>query len=506
VVSQRILFLCEILLISALVLITRCANYRDVFNGGQIYFVDADCYARMARARICFEHPGAIVRHHEFENFPEGISPHTTAPLDYLIVAVAALFAPFTRSALDLAGAMISPLIALTLGIFLCWWTRRMALRFRFALIGLYAVSPILAHGTTLGRPDHQSLLIALIALALCAEWTCSQTPTRAWAIIGGISWGLALWVSLYEPLVLLALAIVVRFCTGPGLRGFPREKWIAFAVIVLLAAITERRFPSLLNGTSIAALENWSGDIGELARIPLNSRIWFEWCGWLLALAPILFWPRRAGRRAPRFLVALLAATFTLTMAQARWSYFFVLVFVFLTPEILAAVPHRAVALALFVVSLFPIAQTWDRRFSESELAARAERQLEQVELRRIASEIRGPFVAPWWLSPPLSYWSKEPGVAGSSHESIGGIIDCARFYGVTEPAEAFAICARHQVQWLVSYDSERLAGNSARLLHSSLTQNAMCYVLDRRPSQAPPFLRLIQQTARFKLYRVEK
>ena len=83
--------LCGNLFISALILVTRCANYGDVFFGGQINFVDADCYSRMTRARICFEHPGTIVRRHGFENFPIGTSPHTTAPFRLFIVATAML-------------------------------------------------------------------------------------------------------------------------------------------------------------------------------------------------------------------------------------------------------------------------------------------------------------------------------------------------------------------------------------------------------------------------------
>src|SRR5213076_2310507 len=42
----------ELTIFSALILITRCANYQDVFLGGKIYFVDADCYARMNRVRL----------------------------------------------------------------------------------------------------------------------------------------------------------------------------------------------------------------------------------------------------------------------------------------------------------------------------------------------------------------------------------------------------------------------------------------------------------------------
>ncbi len=85
-------------LFSALILVTRCANHEDVFVGGRIYFVDADCYARMTRARLVAQHPGTIVRQQEFENYPSGVRPHTTAPLDYLIVvlswALAAVYGP----------------------------------------------------------------------------------------------------------------------------------------------------------------------------------------------------------------------------------------------------------------------------------------------------------------------------------------------------------------------------------------------------------------------------
>jgi hypothetical protein len=59
----------EITTLSALILAARCANYQDVFVAGNVYFTDADCYARMTRVRMCEKKPGLIVRHHDFENF-----------------------------------------------------------------------------------------------------------------------------------------------------------------------------------------------------------------------------------------------------------------------------------------------------------------------------------------------------------------------------------------------------------------------------------------------------
>src|SRR2546423_8273293 len=236
---RRLAFLAEIIFISALILVTRCANYGDVFFGGQINCVDADCYARMTRPRICFEHPGTVVRRHDFENFPIGTSPHTTAPLDYLIVASATLLKPLSNNPLDLAGALVSPSLSVALGIFLCWWSRKMGLRFRWGLFVLYALSPILSHGFALGRPDHHSLLIALITAALCAEWSLTNQSSKSWSIVSGASWAMALWVSLYEPIVLLVIMLVFR----PRALSIRERRigWIVFAAILVIVFMIER-------------------------------------------------------------------------------------------------------------------------------------------------------------------------------------------------------------------------------------------------------------------------
>src|SRR5437870_9708452 len=213
-VIRGILSTIEIALLSALILATRCTNYQDVFVAGNIYFVDADCYARMTRAQMCDAQPGLIVRHHAFENFPQGTTPHTTAPLDYLILGLSLLLKPFTAHALDLAGAFVSPLLALLGGWFLWWWSRRMRFGYRWVMLVLYATSPILVHGTELGRPDHQSLSMLLVTVAVCAEWSRAETADAAtnfgkWSLISGIAWGLAIWSSAYESLVLFLLVMI---------------------------------------------------------------------------------------------------------------------------------------------------------------------------------------------------------------------------------------------------------------------------------------------------------
>src|SRR5436190_15123954 len=111
---------------------------------------------------------------------------------------------------MDLAGALISPLLALLGGWFLWWWSKRMKLRHRWITLILYALSPILVHGTELGRPDHQSLLMLLLTIAICAEWSLRSELTSRWSAMSGIAWALAVWVSAYESLVLFFIVLAV--------------------------------------------------------------------------------------------------------------------------------------------------------------------------------------------------------------------------------------------------------------------------------------------------------
>ena len=285
--------LIEIVLLSALILAARCANYQDVFVAGNVYFSDADCYARMTRVRMCEKKPGLIVRHHDFENFPQGTTPHTTAPFDYLILALAVVLKPFSAHAIDLAGALISPLLALFGGWFLWWWSRRMKFRYRWAALILYAISPVLVKGSELGRPDHQSVLILLVTVAICAEWTLQFERSTKWGIASGIAWSFALWVSLYEPLILVFLVVFLGAVQDRQLLFSKQRRagWILFAVIVALAFAIERRIPSLSIFYSGELFENWARTIGELAHVWPANPIWLRWGGYLLLVTPLLIW-----------------------------------------------------------------------------------------------------------------------------------------------------------------------------------------------------------------------
>ncbi len=512
--ARAALFAVEVATLSALIVATRCANYQGVFVGGNIYFTDADCYARMTRVRMCAEHPGLIVRHHDFENFPAGTTPHTTAPLDYLIVGLSILLRPLTAHAIDLAGALISPLLALLGGWFLWWWSKGMQFRYRWMLLILYAISPILAHGTELGRPDHQSLSMLLVTIAICSEWTLRMEGSTKWSVVSGIAWGLAIWVSAYEPLLLLLLVLLLSVLQD---RQFFRAKhrrvsWIFFAVIVAIALLIERRLPNMSIFQSTEIFRNWSRTVGELVSVsPLNS-IWFRWAGWLLIAAPFLIWfGFRKRTSPPAFVIVLLVATYLLTIWQARWAYFFMSIFVIALPSLLAPIKSRAAIWIAFALSIFPVLRDWGARLwpNEIEYARRIEQRNEAMQLRELAISLRSwerhPFLAPWWLSPAIAYWSGQPAAAGSSHESLAGIADSALFFQTNDWQKVREILENQKVDWVVAYDSDRVTANSAAIVSLPASPLALGHLLDRAPTRAPAFFMLIEQVGDFKVFRVK-
>ena len=117
-----------------------------------------------------------------------------------------------------------------------------------------------------------------------------------------------------------------------------------------------------------------------------------------------------------------------------------------------------------------------------------------------------RAPILAPWWLAPAAAYWSGQPAVAGSSHESLPGIVESARFFLSTSPDEASEILRRHRVRWVMADDGERVAANSAAILGVSAPSEALCRRLDRSLSEVPSFLKRARKNGACTLYQVRQ
>jgi hypothetical protein len=491
---KRLLWPLLLAAICALAFIARCWNLGDVFVAGRIYFVDADCYSRMTRAALVADGRGPVIRQHDFENFPHGTTPHTTAPLDWLILAgkwvVDGGWRMADRSAtsvlrgqaLDLSGALLSPLLGVLTCAWLGCWARRQSspelpLAHAWTAPLLFAISPVLVHGTLLGRPDHQSLLLLLLAVALGLEWQLWMGATRgkgalvarrdaglartpSLGVAAGIAWALAMWVSLYEPLILFA-AIVALWLVGDRRRFTGREfraGWIVFAAILLVAIRVDGWRVVWPDPAARAAFAHWQTTVGELRHLDLRSPTLLHWLGAACMPAPVLLaLAIRADGKWLRAPAVMLLGLLVLTVWQLRWGYFLALAYAMSLPWQLAVLRRAWVGALVFLLGLWPVAQHWEAALFPEGVAekTRNEKRAENVQLRAVAGTMRGEraaFLAPWWLSPALAYWSGQPGVAGSSHQALPGTMETARFFLAPDAASAEVIARRLDVRWIVT------------------------------------------------------
>lgn len=486
-------------------------NREAVFFGGEIYFLDGDCYSRMTRVRMIEESGVRSIRHHEWENFPVGTAPHTTMPLDLLIAGLSQVLRIFTDRHLALAGAWISPLLGVGLLVFLTVWSAATRLPYRRAMLILIAVSPILAHGFQLGRPDHQSLLVLSLAVALAAEVEIWRGRATAWRYVSAAAWALALWVSLFEPLIVLGVVLFARWlCRGrrsqEEMKNTGSPAW-AVALFVGIFALT-----LWIDGWRAAgfhpAFARWALNIGEL-----RSAGWggiFSWCGWLLAAAPVLFawrWTRNRESLCGLWF-ALVSIAAGLSLYHARWGYFLALVFGMSLPWILPSLRKPWLAWMVFFISLWPVAAEWERRlYPEDEaLRARVENIADAVALREAALSLRerpaGGVAAPWWFCPAIVWWSGQPCVGGTSHQSLPGIVESSAFYIGETPDPEFL--QKRKVAYLLAYEPNRLISNSEQILGRSVTGSTIAERLYAAREETPAGLKKIFANRFFKVYEV--
>jgi hypothetical protein len=149
------------------------------------------------------------------------------------------------------------------------------------------------------------------------------------------------------------------------------------------------------------------------------------------------------------------------------------------------------------FVICLWPVLKNWDNCLFPDDLDQ--DRQTvhrgEMVALRGLSEEVigvnGGPFLASWWLSPEVAYWSRQPGVAGTSHESLAGIVDSAQFLLSTNPGDAKTVLMRRPVRWVIAGDPDQENYSMSTLLGIAPPKMPLDRLLYDHPENAPDFLR---------------
>jgi hypothetical protein len=479
----------------------RALYSRNCWHPIGLTFADADCYTRMARVRQILEGHGLFQRFHSFENFPQGIQPHTTFPLDGLILL---LYTPFrcllpSAPALDWSGALISPVLFLLLSLYLWRWSRPIwspPVRW-IALIGL-SVLPSLVWATPFARPDHQSLLLLLVGLALSTEWKRWEPDAPPfWSWFCGLSWGLAFWTSWFEPALIFAQVLLVNVITQ---RREQKAMGLALAATLAAFFIFERWHVGTVPADYHQYFWRWLGTIGEAKGLGWNDLL-FTFAllpSLLIFIVGRLTWLDQWNRLNALLAFAGMTLTF-LSFVQSRWLYFaaFFQWLVFL--QWLQLEPRRwkytlvvlcfaLAAWANFAQIHTPQDPTFD---SESRIIAQAIKE-------------PGAILAPWWISPSLLYFSGQPIVASSSHQSLPGTVTSARFFTTKNWTEADEILQARQVRYVVVYEMDRLLENSSAILGlkeprlSGLTITERLWQINAVPSR----YRLLAITSSLRLY----
>jgi hypothetical protein len=498
------------------------------------YYVDADCYSRMTRVRMLEEGAGPILTWHEFENYPEGLKPHTTALMDWVILGWHELCGREVGE-LDRSGYEISPILGGVWLVLVWWWSGWLRLPYRWGVLVLLACSPAMLHAFAAGRPDHQSLVVLFCGAGLLVETLGMAEPQRRiWEWLSGLVWGLALWVSWFEPGILLLLVWAVRggrivlanwrgrggdlpFASG---RSYGLAVGLALGVMVL-EGVPQVGLPPELRESFFL----WSASIGELQRVnpwALLAR-WVGWSAWLVLpalLAGLYFRRNSEGAGALIFWLVLWVALAALTAWHIRWGYFLVLVSILALPWAWGWLRWRCWGYVVLGVGLWPMAAELERTlFPEgAALAQRVDQIQEMRELRAAAAILRekvpGGLLAPWWQTPSLVYWSGQPGVGGSSHQSLPGNLLAAEVFLAASPEEIEAArkaLRARQVRSILVGDSRRILAQAVMLSPGRKINGAdgvrpLGEILDRSPRLAPEWLQPIYLTPTVKIYRVEE
>jgi hypothetical protein len=267
-----------------------------VFDGA---LADPDSYMRLNRV-LALHEGGAWFDPRDLRiNPPEGHVQHWTRPLDALLFAGAWLLEPFLgfRDALHALGVLLSPLVLGLCLIALGWAAAPVLDRDArlFACLALLMQPTVIAY-SSLGRPDHHTLLLLLFILFVGQILRILDGATeRGLAVGAGAVAALGVWISP-EALAFIApglAALGLGWLLGQGSLARHNRNLLAAATLCLALALVVERGPAALS-----AIENDRLSLVHVALFALLGLFW-TFVPFRRDRGRPLFWQRRTARLA---------------------------------------------------------------------------------------------------------------------------------------------------------------------------------------------------------------
>jgi hypothetical protein len=257
--------------------------------------VDPDGYMRLNRVLALHDGGSWFDSRYWRINPPEGHVQHWTRPLDALLLAGAWLLEPLLgfRQGLHLWGVLFSP-ACLALSVLALVWAIEPVLDRDarvFACLA-YLMQPTIMAYSSLGRPDHHSLLLLLflVLLGLTFRLLIDPLDRRSARFAGAIA-ALSLWISL-ESLTFVGCSMAVLglyWLLGDGGLARQNRDYLVTLTITLAAALLIERGP-----VEPFAIEN---DRLSILHVTLFGLITLFWLLAARIEPPASIWSERVAR-----------------------------------------------------------------------------------------------------------------------------------------------------------------------------------------------------------------
>lgn len=474
-----------------------------LFGGGVLF--DSEGFSRMCRVSRLFSTDVWLLGVNTYDGWPSGARTGYSTLSDGLLLGMAWLVrgAGWALERLDdrlgviiQSGAMDygGGLLAVTVGVVVAaalWWrldAQRWG-RWRGGVWGVFMLMPPLIFATRFGALDESVFALAFLGWILVIEdsaESCGKWPS----VVSGFLSGMAMWAAPRFSWPVMVMVMVGRCFRGQPSVGAFRVllRWIIplFGVVALAVLVDGWAWLGSLVADGAGRWHS-SQSLWHPVEDSLAPLLWF---GGTIAIPVVALFG--GAEHSARSRWQTLVACSGLSAVVASWwmpawaSLAVILIALCVEPAQRVVVrlfeslpsPWRLCGWRMRIVLAFvafggiwPVARWWEGWMfpTESRIAEMMEYREEMGQLRRIALETRGgglqPFLAPWYLSSAMSYWSMQPSVSRFTLLEGAETDFATAFFGSTDVSAQREVLLSRGVRWIVCDAPDRYERNGMRM-----------------------------------------